>query len=93
MESVALAELLVKNPESLKLQVLLHKEDDFALYKSRLKGCSGRGKSGGLRLIWGVYDQALIFVRLYSKSEFSNIPVHELLDNLLNCLEEENQDE
>ena len=85
-ESLKLASFVSGDKEALKNHIILYREKELILLKSRLKGCSGRGKSGGLRLIWAIYKDKLVFVRLYSKSDFSNIPTFQLIEDLLNCL-------
>lgn len=86
-EVLELARFVAKSDEAIENHVVLYRDGELILLKSRLKGCSGKGKRGGLRLIWAIYENTPVFVRLYSKSEISNIPTPELIGELLNCLE------
>ncbi|NPA52976.1 MAG: hypothetical protein GXO22_08785 [Aquificae bacterium] len=56
------------------------------LFKSRFKGCSGKGKRGGFRIIWGLKQEKFILVKMYSKSQVESIPIEELVNELINCL-------
>ncbi len=85
-EALELARFVAENDEAIENHVTLYRDDELILLKSRLKGCSGKGKRGGLRLVWAIFGDTLVFVRLYSKSEISNIPTSELVGELLNCL-------
>ncbi|MEJ5172518.1 MAG: hypothetical protein WHT47_02260 [Hydrogenothermaceae bacterium] len=72
------------------LKPVLFKSNDVIILKTRLKSCSGKGKSGGLRLIWGyIYKREyVILIKVYSKSEIENIPLDELIEEFKKCLRE-----
>ena len=70
---------------------ILYSSSKFTLFKTRIRGCGGRGKRGGLRLVWAVNKRKtkVFLVRLYSKSELENIPTFELVEQLLKCVSDQ----
>ena len=85
-EALKLAQFVADRQENIENHTVLYRDKELLLLKSRLKGCSGKGKRGGLRLIWALYGKTPVFIRIYSKSEISNILTQQIVDDLFDCL-------
>jgi len=61
---------------------------NFQLYKLRVSGC-GKGKSGGLRIIFSYEREKdiVLLIRVYRKAEKENMPKHEIIEEIIYCLE------
>ena len=68
--------------------IFLFSFQNFQLYKMRVSGC-GKGKSGGLRVIFSYEKEKniVLLIRVYRKTEKENIPNHEIIDEIIYCLE------
>ena len=59
------------------------------LYKLRI-GIGDKGKSGGLRVIFAHEEEkeVILFISVYRKSDRENMPQHEIVAEIVECLKE-----
>ncbi len=78
---------LIKTRKIEEIKPVLYRYKDLVMFKTRIEGCQ-KGKRGGYRLIWAFSKKKniVLFIRIYSKSEMSNISNKQLEDDLIDCL-------
>ncbi|WP_029521551.1 hypothetical protein [Persephonella sp. IF05-L8] len=79
---------ILKTQKVENIKPILYRYKDLIIFKTRIEGCY-KGKRGGYRLIWAFSSMrdTVLLIRIYAKSEISNILNEQLWDDLIDCLD------